>query len=1202
VTKLLEPADEDVGTTVHLVPHFHFDPVWWNTQAAATSELGAAGWARSDWSASPRMRFQGSAFDVLRSHLAHAVGDADYRFCVAEVDYLEPFWTRHPEHRGLIAELLAVERLEVVGGTYNEPSTNLTTPALTRRNLDEGLEVQRGVLGATVTTAWQLDVFGHDPAFPALLADAGLDAAVLARGPYGPWGPMLDGGFAPPHAPDGVAFPTEFAWLGPRGGEVLGVYLAAHYSTAYRLDEAMTWEEAANAVIVLGRQLRSVSATGHVVVLVGTDVSPPARWVTEVPRRLAGCRDWPRVSCSLPRHAIAAIRAELAATGRVLRPQTRDFNPVYTGKDVSYVDTKQAQRAIEHLAADVEQLVGPSPGLDDAWRLLVFGAHHDAITGTESDQVYLDLLAGWRHAHDLAAAALDAAVAVPPAPADAVPIVLANAVDRPRADVARVELGRDRLAPLRAVGLRVVASLDGGDEIPFVVDAIDRDGDVIVGAVLSIRVADLAPSASTTVWLVAGDDVPRWEPVEGVSAGNEHHRMTLDPSRGGGVASWRSADGTELIADGGLGGVLVLVDEHPTHPDAGEGPWHLLPRAVAARSSDAPAAVRAERSPLGERLCVSGRLGTAPFRTVLTVWRHLDRIDVTVDLDAVDGADHLVRVEWPVPVAGAMPVVDTGAGPIGRGFALLGVDAAEHPWSLETPALGWFGASVTCRVDIADGTATRSRAIAVAEVITPSDSPADLDRARRLVVALGGAGVTATTTVATGPRTGALGLDSNAPDVRIALGGPVDAGAAAAGVIASELARRGAARVWLRPRRPLRDVWVPGLDVRGLDDLPTLLVLGDGEAALDAEVDAVVDELAGFRIGALDGGGPGAAGERVDDRTVAVVNRGTPSCGVTVDGTLVTTVLRACSAWPSGQWIDPPQRRAPDGSSFQLQRWSHRFELSLVARSGDWRTAGIDRVADDVNRPVRATAGGPAAAGEAATAGEAAPAPTFSRHWVQGRGPAPRPGPAVTVHLHPPPDAALTRGCGRWRVTLASNAARPVTAHVEVSVPDGWQATASSWTIDVAAGGWAEAELVVAAPTTSPGHHVVRVVATAEGTAGYDEHVVTVGADAAPLELGRHLPDVDLVAGRAVDVAASVINRCDRDLWAEVDVVSPWGSWPLVTPARRRVTLPAAAVTTLPLRFAAPLDHPQGEWWWLLRAVAGPLVAYSPSAQIAVTR
>ena len=41
------------------------------------------------------------------------------------------------------------------------------------------------------------------------------------------------------------------------------------------------------------------------------------------------------------------------------------------------------------------------------WRLLAYGAHHDGITGVESDQVYLDLLTGWRDAWELGRAARD---------------------------------------------------------------------------------------------------------------------------------------------------------------------------------------------------------------------------------------------------------------------------------------------------------------------------------------------------------------------------------------------------------------------------------------------------------------------------------------------------------------------------------------------------------------------------------------------------------------------------------------------------------------------------------------------------------------------------------------------------------------------------------------------------------------------------
>ncbi len=114
------------------------------------------------------------------------------------------------------------------------------------------------------------------------------------------------------------------------------------------------------------------------------------------------------------------MRKDAAERDVWITPQTRDMNPVYPGKDVSYIDTKQAQRAAEIAVQDGERLATlawltgadyPAESLDLAWRLLVFGAHHDAITGTEGDQVYLDLLAGWRDAYERGDAARRAAAA-----------------------------------------------------------------------------------------------------------------------------------------------------------------------------------------------------------------------------------------------------------------------------------------------------------------------------------------------------------------------------------------------------------------------------------------------------------------------------------------------------------------------------------------------------------------------------------------------------------------------------------------------------------------------------------------------------------------------------------------------------------------------------------------------------------------------
>jgi len=95
---------------------------------------------------------------------------------------------------------------------------------------------------------------------------------------------------------------------------------------------------------------------------------------------------------------------------------------------------------------------------------------------------------------------------------------------------------------------------------------------------------------------------------------------------------------------------------------------------------------------------------------------------------------------------------------------------------------------------------------------------------------------------------------------------------------------------------------------------------------------------------------------------VALLNRGTPGCVVSPDGTLHLSLMRACSSWPAGVWIDGDRRTAPDGSSFAWQHWSHTYEYALAAGQADWRDAGFSAAATEYNHDlITCEGGGPAA-------------------------------------------------------------------------------------------------------------------------------------------------------------------------------------------------------------------------------------------------
>jgi alpha-mannosidase len=319
------------GWTMFMISHFHYDPVWWNTQAAYTSL-----WTEDP----PGQCRQTNGFALVAAHLEMARREPEYKFVLAEVDYLKPYWDTHPEDRADLRRLIADGRVEIMGGAYNEPNTNLTSPETTIRNFVHGMGFQRDVIGADPATAWQLDVFGHDPQFPGMAADAGLTSSSWARGPYHQWGPMAGDG-----DPKRMQFSAEFEWIAPSGRGLLTHYMPAHYSGGWWMDSAATLQEAEDATYRLFANLKTVALTRNVLLPVGTDYTPPNKWVTEIHRDWNARYTWPRFVCALPREFFASVREELDARGVEPSPQTRDMNPIYTGKDVSYIDTKQANRA-----------------------------------------------------------------------------------------------------------------------------------------------------------------------------------------------------------------------------------------------------------------------------------------------------------------------------------------------------------------------------------------------------------------------------------------------------------------------------------------------------------------------------------------------------------------------------------------------------------------------------------------------------------------------------------------------------------------------------------------------------------------------------------------------------------------------------------------------------------------------------------------
>lgn len=980
------------GWTMWMVSHFHYDPVWWNTQRGFTEVWQDL----PDVPGADRLRpsFVRTAFDLVRAHLDAARRDPDYQFVLAELDYLKPYWDVFVADRVDLRRMVREGRIELVGGTYNEPNTNLTHPESTIRNAVYGVGYQRDVIGGDPRTAWMLDVFGHDPAFPGLMADAGLTSSAWARGPFHHVGPKR-------HTGDitRMQFPSEFEWISPTGRGLLTAYLANHYVAGWDIERRETLAEAMAEAYRQYRELRQVAATRNVLLPVGHDHNVPSRWCTEIHREWPRRYEWPRFRMGVPRDFFAAVRAELTGrgpahdpAGRVVSPQTRDMNPVYPGKDVSYIDTKQAQRAVESLALDTERLATlaallgdryPSEALDKTWRLLAYGAHHDAVTGTESDQVYLDLLAGWQEAHTLAAAARRDAVGQLADAADTAgdgrALLVSNTMSWARDGRTRVRLRY----PTRGPG-EIQIRDDDGAEVPAVAEGARYHADGTLAEVDVSFVAAAVPALGYRVYRAVpiGPRVPPaeghagtreqrptatprpaagplrpvagWVRQPGVTAiDNDTFAVEADPARGGALC--RIVDrrtGRELLRPGGLGGELTVQEEYDAHPVWQEGPWHLLPKGPGVGFALRPAEVQVQRSPLGSRLTCVGTLGGLRVTREVVLIDGAERIDFRTHVDGSLGRDRLLRVRFDLDLPGALPVSEVGFAAVGRPFGFPDVDTEEHLWTLDNPAHTWAGLSSTARIVLhgPDG-GRRAYAVGVAEVIA-ADDEAHRARIRGLLAALVGQGVTATRTHPDGPRYGALDVDSNLPDIRIVVGATNAFADAVLDTCAAgyrqTLADTG--RVLVPAARPRAAVWVPGADLRGPRDLPVLIVAGTD---LGAALDALTLDLADATIDVRQPTSSAAATDALTDYSVGLINHGTPGFVARPDGTLYLSLMRGCTGWPSGVWIDGPRRTTPDGAGFALQHWSHTFRYSLVAGPGDWRRAGFVRAGQELNHPLR---------------------------------------------------------------------------------------------------------------------------------------------------------------------------------------------------------------------------------------------------------
>jgi len=892
--------------TIHVVPHFHYDPVWIEDQRTYT-----------EW-----------AFRLIEQYLAACERDNGYCFILSEVDYLKPYLGVYGERRQQIRDLIAAGRLEL-GGSYSQPNELSLQGEAIIRNLVYGRRYVEGLLGARPRVYMPLDVFGHCVQLPQLAAKAGFEAIVWSKEIIG--APPLCLGLAP----DGTRLlqKREPYWY---QADSLEAFLE---TVAGGLEH--------QAALGLRQDLR----------LLGMDMAAPPPWLAGRSAELA-MRD-PALLISTPGRYLDAVLPEVQARGAAVPTVGKDLSWYHGGTAVSRADLKIANRLAENrlLAAErwatLASLLGaryPDPALDKAWRQVLFGQHHDAITGTPHDIPFVDLLAGYREALELAAEVegqalsyisgrANTAAARGAARAESALLVF-NPLGWRRTDVCRATV------PLRgALGRGFELVDERGRRAPVQLARLSGSGEEARAEIVFLA-REVPGMGYRTYYLRPARHMPPLGAPRDASSAvieNGFFSVRAEAEAGGGITSlFDKRQKRELIArERGPANELLALAERG---DRQMSPWELFTTGEMVRASERPARVTVVEGPVFSQIRVRGELpGRCGVVQEITLYRGLRRVDLRTELEHYQGLHELLALAFPLALRGAAPVFEDRfavvARPRSRGrldyrtlneanLSGCGLGAAQN-WVEAGPGPSLWVMEKGRRV----GAASLSPCM----IVTSDDL-----KVRAAVPALSQAllarGVTNTPWLDTQePETEpclfriSLGRD-NAYSRLVLQGAPGAAEKLAEAVSEGEwggvLVRRP------DPRGEGPEAMVLVADTAAPEGLPKLVEM------LAAAV--TQDRLAIPRHCDLAGAGPAP-----DDYGVALINRGTPGASLEADGTLVGLLFHT-SAWSMSPWGDG--RLEP---YFVPEHKTHVFEHALLPHPGDWRAGGVVRAGYELNMPLR---------------------------------------------------------------------------------------------------------------------------------------------------------------------------------------------------------------------------------------------------------
>ena len=342
----------------HLLPNAHLDPVWlWDWREGLNEGL-----------------------ITVRTILDLMDEFPELTFIRGESSIYEHIELTHRPTFERIRRLVEAGRWDIIGGTYNQPDTNLAATETLCRQYERGLSYFESRFGFRPSVAWQADSFGHTPGLPNILSSFGMESFAFTRPMRGQF-PMQE---------------PAFWWQGNHQNRILCYrqYWMAYCSERHNLLEILdtTLEGARKEPLV------------HVGVLMGlgNHGGGPSR------RHIQDARDWaaahPEVELrfSTLHGFFKDLGAEITETNLQVPVWQGDMGFCLRGCYSSVMKFKAPYRRSETglAAAEIAQgVIGAATQtpartrLEAAWDGVLFNSFHDVLPGSSIERAMEDQIA-----------------------------------------------------------------------------------------------------------------------------------------------------------------------------------------------------------------------------------------------------------------------------------------------------------------------------------------------------------------------------------------------------------------------------------------------------------------------------------------------------------------------------------------------------------------------------------------------------------------------------------------------------------------------------------------------------------------------------------------------------------------------------------------------------------------------------------------